>query len=88
MSESFSENNPSHELNSPDAIPGAGIQFRWPAEKHSKGYAQLLCEHGYKKEGTMDTLAVIDLMSLLVVGLFVISVVTPSGVNARRSRRY
>ena len=36
----------------------------------------------------MDILAIVDLMGVLVVGLFVISVVTPSGVDARRSRRY
>jgi hypothetical protein len=36
----------------------------------------------------MDILAVVDLMSFLVVGLFIISLVTPSGVDARRSRRY
>ncbi len=35
----------------------------------------------------MDILAVVDLMGVLVAGLFVISVVTPSGADARRSRR-
>jgi hypothetical protein len=36
----------------------------------------------------MDILAVVDLMGFLVGGLFVISLVTPSAVDARRSRRY
>jgi hypothetical protein len=35
----------------------------------------------------MDIMVVADLMVLLVAGLFVISVVTPSGVNTRRSCR-
>jgi hypothetical protein len=36
----------------------------------------------------MGILAFVDLMGFLVVGLFVFSVVTPSGADARRSRRY
>jgi hypothetical protein len=35
----------------------------------------------------MGILAFVDLMGFLVVGLFVFSLVTPSGVDARRSRR-
>jgi len=47
-----------------------------------------LCEYRSKKEGMMGILAFVDLMGLLVVGLFVFSVVTPLGVDARRSSRY
>jgi hypothetical protein len=36
----------------------------------------------------MGLLALVDLLGFLVVGLFVFSVVIPSGVDARRSRRY
>jgi hypothetical protein len=36
----------------------------------------------------MGLLAFVDLLGFLVVGLFVFSIVTPSGVEARRSSRY
>jgi hypothetical protein len=62
--------------------------FSGPVEERGKGYAFLFCRYRYKREGAMGILAFVDLMGFLVVGLFVFSVVTPSGVDARRSRRY
>jgi hypothetical protein len=54
----------------------------------ARGYVHPLFVDRYKKEGSMGLLAFVDLLGFLVVGLFVFSVVTPSGVDARRSRRY
>jgi hypothetical protein len=61
--------------------------FGGPGEELGKGYAFLFCGYRYKREGAMGILAFVDLMDFLVVGLFVFSVVTASGVDARL-RRY
>jgi hypothetical protein len=62
--------------------------FGGPVEERGKGYAFLFCGYRYKREGAMGILTFVDFMGFLVVGLFVFSVVTPSGVDARRSCRY
>lgn len=36
----------------------------------------------------MGFLTVVDLMSLLVIGLLVVSIVTPSAAGSARARRY
>lgn len=52
------------------------------------GFGGRRCKGIDEKEGAMDIVAVVELMSFVIFGLFVISVVTPSRVDARRSRRY
>lgn len=69
--------------------PELGTHFHptWPTNG-TVGPERPLSGYRGEEEDTMGILLVVDFMSVLVFGLLVVSVVTPSGSDSRRARTY